>query len=123
MNRKPISEVLGDVDPNLKVIPGGIRRRHNRNNRAKLNEVSYIKLPVYTPRRMNDNDWNNAGGVRCPRCNQECVQLVAIGLTRRIKMCPDCIKRRRRLLEHKRRLIDIRNGNSRARAGSVTATS
>jgi hypothetical protein len=123
MKRKTTSQLLGEVDPNLKIIPGGVYPHRRRKKAVKLDEVSYVELPTYIPRRMTQDDWNKAGGTKCPRCGNDTVKLVSIGLTGKIKMCPDCLQTRRRLLEHKRRLIDIRHGNARARAGSVTAIS
>lgn len=120
--RKSGAKVLKEADPGLNVIPGGVRRRRPRKKAVKLNEVSYIELPGYIPRRMTEDDWNKAGGLKCPRCGNDAVKLVPIGLTGKVKMCPICIERRRRLLEHKRRLTDIRYGNFRPTVGSGKTT-
>lgn len=123
MKRKTISQVLRDADRDLTVISGGAHRRGRKRKAIKLDEVSHIELPAYTPHRLTEEDWKKAGGLKCPRCGQDTVKLVPIGLTGKIKMCPDCIERRRRLFEHKRRLIDLRRGAelvARARLGIIS---
>lgn len=76
MKPKSVSQVLHEVDPGLTVI----RRRsstHRREKKAvKLNEVSTTKFPSYTPHHSSDDDWNNTGGLRCPRCGQETVRFI-----------------------------------------------
>lgn len=123
MRRKSAAQVLREVDPNLKVIPGGSYPHRRRKKAIKLDAVSHIEFPTYIPRRMTEDDWNKAGGVKCPRCNNYTLKLVSLGLTGKHKICPDCVQRRRRLLEHKRRLTDIRYGNLRPRARGGIATS
>lgn len=52
MRKKRISEVLHEVDPNLKIIEGGIHYRRS------------IK------------EWHNATGVICPECKQETLRII-----------------------------------------------
>lgn len=108
MKRKTASQVLREASPDLKIIAGGDHRRGRRKKAIKLEEVSHIELPGYTPHRMTDKDWDDAGGLKCPRCHQEVVRLIPIGLTGKIKICPDCLERRRRLITFKSRLLDNR---------------
>jgi len=61
--RKRISEILHQVDPNLKVVEGGVRRR--------------------TKRSMAISDWEKVGGVFCSRCNSETLRLID-------GLCPQC---------------------------------
>jgi len=121
--RKSTAQALREASPGLTVIPGGSYPHRRREKAVKLNAVSHIELPAYIPRRMTEEDWNKAGGVKCPRCNNYTLKLIPLGLTGKHKICPDCVQRRRRLLEHKRRLIDLRYGNLRPRAGrGITTT-
>lgn len=54
MKRKRASEIFGEVDPNLKVIDGGSRRR-----RAKR----------LSPE--GQAEWERLSGAKCPRCGQD----------------------------------------------------
>jgi len=51
VKRKRASEIFGAVDPHLKVIDGGSRRRNSKRPSAKA-----------------EADWNKLGGSKCPRC-------------------------------------------------------
>lgn len=106
MKRKTTSQVLHDADHDLNVIPANHRGR--RKKAIRLDEVSKAEMPVYVPRRMTQKDWDDGGGLKCPRCHQEVVRLVPLGLTGKHKICEGCVKRRRRLLEFKSRLRDHR---------------
>lgn len=53
---KKASEIFHEVDPNLKVVEG---HRH---------------------KRLTRKDWDNAGGAKCPRCNQEAVKFRGDGV-------------------------------------------
>jgi uncharacterized Zn finger protein (UPF0148 family) len=57
MKRKRASEIFAAVDPNLKVIDGGSRRRRRR----KLSAQSML-------------DWQKLGGTKCPRCGQDALR-------------------------------------------------
>jgi len=83
--------------------------------RTTLSDNQKPELPYYVPHQSNDDDWNNTGGDICPRCHREVTQLIPVGLTGKRKLCKECLERRRRLIEHKRRLIDIRRGAELAR--------
>jgi hypothetical protein len=110
LKRKSISELFHEVDPELTVIPGG-GHRHARGRKAvKLTENPKPEMPHYEPHKLTEEDWNNAGGVICPRCQQEVTQLIPLGLSGKYKLCKECLERMRRLIEHKRRLIDLRRG-------------
>lgn len=109
MKRKTASQVLHEVDPSLKVIPGGVRRGHKRKKKVKLDEISHVEMPVYNPTRSSDDDWNDAGGVICPICRKEATQLLPYGSLGIFKACPECIKTRERMVEHKRSLALIRD--------------
>lgn len=50
MKTKKASEIFGQVDPKLKVVNGGTRRRGNHS------------------RRLTNADWDKAEGDSCPRC-------------------------------------------------------
>lgn len=115
MKRKTAAQILREADADLNIIPAGVKRRGRRKRAIRLDEVSKVEMPVYVPRRMTEKDWEAAGGLKCPRCHQEVVRLIPIGLTGKIKICPGCIERRRRLIEHKRHLIDLRRGAELAR--------
>lgn len=54
MPRRRIAEVFGAVDPNLKVISGGVRRR----------------------KKQSEVNWDLAGGLRCKKCGAEVVRLI-----------------------------------------------
>ena len=49
-----VREALRAVDPDLKIIPGGVRR---------------------SKRKPNKNEWEDAGGLFCTRCGQETVRI------------------------------------------------
>jgi len=65
MKRKRASEIFGSVDPELHVID---RRRH-------------------TGRKGKTRDWERAGGVFCPQCNQE-----AVRFRPRDGLCLECVR-------------------------------
>jgi len=115
MKRKALSQVLGDVDPDLTIIPGGTRHYRRRKRGVRLNEVPGAEMSPYTPQHMTLDDWNDCPGVICPRCHQEVEQLIPLGMSGRVKLCKQCLERKRRLIEHKRRLIDLRRGAELAR--------
>ena len=75
--------------------------------RVKLSDKGKPELPYYVPHRSNDDDWNDAGGEICPLCHQEVARLIPVGLTGKHKICNECLERKRRLIEHKRRLTDF----------------
>ncbi len=52
MQKKKASELFASVDPHLKVIDGGIRRKQH----------------------SKQEDWEAAGGGICPRCKEEVVR-------------------------------------------------
>jgi hypothetical protein len=83
--------------------------------RTKLTDNPKPELPYYVPHRSNEDDWNDASGEVCPRCHQEVTQLVPIGLSGKRRLCKACLERKRRLIEHKRRLLDLRRGAALAR--------
>jgi len=66
MKRKKASEIFGAVDPHLKVIDGGTRRRHRT-----------------TP--LTQMDWDRARGVICQECGRETLQIIN-------GLCPKCSK-------------------------------
>jgi len=76
--------------------------------RTRLSENAKPELPYYVPHRSNDDDWNNCAGEVCPVCHQEVTQLIPVGLSGKRKLCKECLERKRRLIEHKRRLLDLR---------------
>jgi hypothetical protein len=57
MKRKRASEIFAVVDPNLKVIDGGTRRRRHR----KLSTQAML-------------DWQKLGGTKCLRCGQDALR-------------------------------------------------
>lgn len=57
MQKKRASEIFGAVDPNLKVIDGGRRRR-----RAK---------PL-SP--QGQAEWDRLGGAKCPKCGEDALR-------------------------------------------------
>ena len=57
MIKKRASEIFAAVDPHLKVIDGGSRRRRARRLSPK-----------------GQADWDNLGGAKCPRCGQDAVR-------------------------------------------------
>jgi len=105
MKRRSISKVLNEVDPELTVISGGKRNRRRRKKAVKLTEVSIIELPTYTPRRSNEDDWNNADGVDCPVCGNKTLRLVPYGMMGKRQACLECRERRRSLMEYKQRVV------------------
>lgn len=54
MQRKRASEIFGAVDPHLKVIDGGRRRRRAR--------------PLSS---QGQAEWDALGGAKCPRCRKD----------------------------------------------------
>ena len=76
MKPKSVSQVLREVDPGLTVIGRRPSTHHRGKKVIKLNEVSTTEFPSYTPYRSSDDDWNNTGGLRCPRCGQETVRFI-----------------------------------------------
>lgn len=109
MRRKTASQVLREASPDLTIIPGGAHRHGHRKKAVKLSDNPKPGLPYYVPHRSNDDDWNDVGGEVCPRCHQKVTQLVPIGLSGKRKLCKECLERKRHLIEHKRRLLDIRH--------------
>lgn len=65
MRRKKASEIFAAVDPHLKVIDGGRRRKR------KKRELT---------------EWEKAGGVFCPACREETVRILR-------GVCPSCFKK------------------------------
>ena len=57
LKRKRASEIFGPVDPHLKVIDGGSRRRRTR----RLSPEAQA-------------DWDNLDGAKCPRCGKDAVR-------------------------------------------------
>lgn len=57
---------------------------------------------------MNNQDWDDAGGAICPVCRKEVMQLFPYGFAQKRKACKECIQRRIRLLDYKRRLFESR---------------
>jgi len=55
MRYRNVREALRAVDPDLKIIPGGARRRK---------------------KTLTKNDWEAAGGLFCSRCGQETVRII-----------------------------------------------
>ena len=70
-NRKSISEALHEVDPNLKIIEGGIRYR-----------------------RSASKEWHSAKGVICLECEQETLRIID-------GLCPQCYRNREAERERK----------------------
>ena len=54
MRYRNVREAISAVDPDLKIIPGGVRRRK---------------------RKPDKNEWEKAGGLFCTRCGQETVRI------------------------------------------------
>ena len=54
MRYRNVREALMAVDPDLKIIPGGVR---------------------HSKRTSDNNAWEACGGNPCPQCGQECVRL------------------------------------------------
>jgi len=105
MKRRTVSQLLHEADPNLNIIPGGVHHWRRRNRVIKLSEVSHIELSAYVPHPLTDDDWNNSGGLKCPVCEKEVVRLLPYGWMGTRKACPECIERRRALLEYKSRVV------------------
>ncbi len=118
MKRKPASQVLREADPDLNIIPGGVHRRDRRKKAIKLDEVSHIELPTYIPHHSNDKDWDDAGGLKCPVCGNDCVRLVSYGMMRKRQACLDCRERRRKLMEYKQRVVAPRFRRNKRSPGS-----
>lgn len=64
MRRKRASEIFGPVDPDLKVIDGGTRRRR---------------------KKSPETEWEQAAGVICPECRRETLRLED-------GLCPQCAR-------------------------------
>lgn len=68
MRQKTAAEIFREVDPNLKVIPGGIRHRTRKSS-------------------LTSNDWDRAGGLFCPGCGHETLRLID-------NRCPTCYRKK-----------------------------
>ena len=108
MKRKSAAEILREASPGLTVIPGGTYPHTPRGKAVKLAEQPKLELPHYEPHKATEEEWEAAGGVICPVCRKEVTRLLPYGYTRKRKACPDCIERRRRLLERKSRVISAK---------------
>jgi len=87
MPRKTTAQVFAEVDPNLRVIPGG-KRNSKRRTRAKTSTKAPAQQPEpYTPRVMTNEDWEKAEGGNCTRCGQESFILFNHSLGRVCKKC------------------------------------
>ena len=106
MERKLLSQVLGEVDPELTVIPGGSYRHGKRRKAVKLSVMPEVE-PVHL-HKTNGEDWDNAKGVICQVCQKEVMKVLAYGSLGILKACSECIGTRRHLVEHKRRLVQVR---------------
>lgn len=58
MIKKKASEIFGEVDPNLRVINGGVHYSERK------------------PRVVTFEDWERVGGIRCSGCGDEVVRLI-----------------------------------------------
>lgn len=67
MKYRNVREALRAVDPDLKIIPGGVKRSKSR---------------------LDTSAWEACGGNYCPQCGQECVRLKQI--TPGKWACPQC---------------------------------
>jgi hypothetical protein len=63
VEKKSLTQLFHEVDPDLNVIEGG--RRHRQ---AEPREE---EIYTFTPTPMTDNDWMKAAGVVCSSCGQE----------------------------------------------------
>lgn len=68
MRRKKASEIFNAVDPNLKVIDGGIHYHKHRLHHS------------------TNEDWEKLSGVYCSNCDQEAMRLID-------GLCPQCYNR------------------------------
>jgi len=120
MRRKQLSEFFADVCPELKVIDGG-SYRHQRNKRLiRLDEKPATEVSHYEPRTSTNEDWEKAA-ITCPVCGQSTARLLSYGFLDKRKACPECIKRRAKLLEYKARLFEARRRRRQPGAGWACA--
>lgn len=108
MKRKSASQLLHEVDPELTVVSGGAYPHSRKKKAVKLSDNPKLEIPHYEPHQSNEDDWNDAGGVICPICRKEVVKLLPYGFMRERKACPECIERRRRMLEIKAEVLRSR---------------
>lgn len=64
VKKKRASEIFGAVDPHLRVIDGGTRRRHQS-------------------KPLTKRDWDRAKGITCQKCGRETLQSIN-------GLCPQC---------------------------------
>jgi len=121
MKRKSAAELFREVSPGLTVIPGGDYPHGPRKKAIKLAEQPKPEFPPYEPHKATEKEWEAAGGVRCPVCGNNTLRLLNYGYRGNRQACPECLGRRRRLLEYKavvmahRRTRPPRGGATRAR--------
>ena len=77
-------------------------------------EVSY-----YEPHKATEEDWEAAAGVICPICGNPTLRLLPYGFSGNRKACPNCISRRRNLIDYKARVLP--NKRARSAQGAETA--
>jgi len=107
IRRRKLSELFADVDPELKVINGGnYHHQHNRQT-IRLDEKRATEAYHYEPCTSTNEDWEKAA-ITCPLCRQPTTRLVPYGFLGKRNACPECVKRRTKLLEYKARIFGAR---------------
>jgi hypothetical protein len=101
MIKKKASQIFGEVDPHLKVIDAGTRRRGPGKGTVKLSEFTISPQGPYQSPPLTEEQWDAAQGVKCPICGSETLRLYPYGFSGKRQACKDCIDRRQRILDHK----------------------
>ena len=79
-------------------------------NQGELSDQPKPELPHYVPHKATEEEWEAAGGEKCPVCRNDTVRLLPYGYAGRRKACPQCVQRRRWLFEYKARVLPSKTG-------------
>lgn len=118
MKRKSTAQTLREASPGLTVIPGGSYRHGPKKKGVKLEEQPKPELPHYEPHKATEEEWEAAGGEICPICGNYAVRLLPYGISGTRKACPNCISKRRSLLDYKTRVMPSKSARP-ARGGAT----
>lgn len=86
---------------------------------VKLAEQPKLELPYYEPHIATEREWEAAGGVKCPVCGNNVVRLLNYGYRGNRQACPECLEKRRRLLEYKAVVMAYRRARPARHAETV----